>query len=156
MAEFIIQSGVPILTPAKRGRKPGSKDSRKFANRGRPTKREAVQFAADDVRAGRGIQEAANDRFPVYCGRTVSYSDEARQKRFVRFLNEIAENLRQNPRGKGFHVYRELGKLHMNYMRSPRYKENHRKYLNSRIQNEYGKIPVVKLQNELKSIESNE
>lgn len=156
MTEFVIKSRVPMPAPVKRGRKPGSKDSHKFANRGRPPKREAVQCAADDVRAGRGIQEAANDSFPVYCGRIVSYSDEARQKRFVRFLNEIAENLRQNPRGRGFHVYRELGKLHMNYMRSPRYKENRRKYLNVRIQNEYKKLSVVNLQNVLKSIESNE
>ena len=154
MTEFVIKSGVPI--PDTRGRKPGSKDSRKFANRGRPPKRGAVQSAADEVRAGRSIQEAANDSFSAYCGQTISYSDEARQKRFVRFLNEIAENLRQNPRGKGFHVYRELGKLHMKYMRSPRYKENRRKDLNVRIQDEYKKLSVVNLQNALKSIESNE
>ena len=177
MAEFIIQSGVPILTPAKRGRKPGSKDSHKFANRGRPPKREAVQCAVDLVRAdGCSIDEATHRFFDEYIEskRTTTEAERKNDGRFNEFQLKIVDKLKRN--SLDWKARKALAELHSKKVtKYPRYRASYLKkdrsqkkkrlafiaaeinsVPNVNIQNEYSKIPAVKLQNELKSVESDE
>ena len=177
MAEFIIQSGVPILTPAKRGRKPGSKDSHKFANRGRPPKREAVQCAVTLVRAGEcSIDEATHRFFDEYIESksTTTAAERKNDGRFNEFQLKIVDKLKRNP--LDWKARKALAELHSKKVtKYPRYRASYLKNervrnkkrlaffaaeINSipavNLQSEYNKIAVVKLQNDLKSVESDE
>ena len=177
MTEFAIKSGVPIPTLGKPGRKPGSKDSRKFANRGRPPKREAVQCAVDAVRAGEcSIDEATHRFFDEYIEskRASSEAERKNDGRFNEFQLKTVNELKRNP--LDWKARKALAELHSKKItKYPRYrasylknqraqKQNRLAFITSEInsvptvnlQNEYNKTAVVKLQNELKSVESDE
>ena len=159
MAEFIIKSGVPI--PDTRGRKPGSKDSRKFANRGRPPKRGAVQSAVDEVRKERcGIDEATHRFFDEYIEskRTTTEAERKNDGRFNEFQLKIVDELKRNP--LDWKARKALAELHSKKTaKYPRYKKKVRENQKNRlafIAAEINSIPAVKIENELKSVESDE
>jgi len=171
MTEFVIKSGVPI--PDTRGRKAGSKDSRKFANRGRPPKRGAVQRAVDTVRNEQcSIDEATHRFFDEYIEskRTTTEAERKNDGRFNEFQLKIVNELKRNP--LDWKAHKALAELHSKKTaKYPRYKKKVREIRKKRlaffvseinsipvvkIENELNSIPVVKLQNELKSVESDE
>ena len=173
MTEFAIKSGVPIPTLGKPGRKPGSKDSRKFANRGRPPKREAVQRAIDTVRNEQcSIYEATHRFFDEYIEskRTTTEAERKNDGRFNEFQLKIVDELKRNP--LDWTARKALAELHSKKAaKYPRYRKKVREIRKKRlaffvseinsipvvkIENELNSIPVVKLQNELKSVESDE
>ena len=171
MTEFVIKSGIPI--PDTRGRKTGSKDSRKFANRGRPPKRGAVQRAIDTVRNEQcSIYEATHRFFDEYIEskRTTTEAERKNDGRFNEFQLKIVDELKRNP--LDWTARKALAELHSKKAaKYPRYRKKVREIRKKRlaffvseinsipvvkIENELNSIPVVKLQNELKSVESDE
>lgn len=82
---------------------------------------------ADMVRTGQcSIEEAAQTLFDEYRGRR-HHSDEATKKQLVRLINAIVEDLRKNPKGNGFRIWRELGKLKTKRAKVPKYKAERKK-----------------------------
>ena len=157
---FPIDDDVP-LEPAKPGRKPGSRDSRKFANRGRPPKREAVQCAVDAVRAGECSIEAVTHRFfdsYIESKRTTTEAERKNDGRFNEFQLKIVDKLKRNP--LDWKARKALAELHSKKAaKYPRYKKKVREIQQRRLAffiSEINGTPVVKLQNELKSVESDE
>ncbi len=122
---FKIESCMSLPPSIKRGRKPGTKDSRKFDKRGRPRDRKAAQEAADAVRAKEcGIKQAAHLFFDEHIGfktRESERTDENKYaERFRDFVFMIVDELRNDP--KFFHTYRELGKLHAEKMKNSNFR----------------------------------
>ena len=159
MTEFVIKSGVPI--PDTRGRKAGSKDSRKFANRGRPPKLGAVQSAVDAVRAGECSIDCASHRFfdsYIESKRTTTEAERKNDGRFNEFQLKIVDELKRNP--LDWKARKALAELHSKKItKYPRYKKKVREIQQKRLSffiSEINSVPVVKLQNELKSVESDE
>jgi hypothetical protein len=159
MTEFAIKSGVPI--PDTRGRKPGSKDSRKFANRGRPPKRGAVQRAVDMVRNEQcSIDEATHRFFDEYIEskRTTTKDERKNDGRLNEFQLKIVEELKRNL--LDWKARKALAELHSKKAaKYPRYKKKVRENQKNRlafIAAEINSIPAVKIENELKSVESDE
>lgn len=161
MTEFAIKSGVPIPTLGKPGRKPGSKDSRKFSNRGRPPKREAVQCAVDAVCTREcGIEGATHRFFDEYIEskRATTEAERKNDGRFNEFQLKIVDELKRNP--LDWKARKALAELHSKKAaKYPRYKKKVREIQQRRLAffiSEINSTPVVKLQNELKSVESDE
>ena len=161
MTEFVIKSRVPMPAPVKRGRKPGSKDSRKFANRGRPPKRGAVQRAVDTVRNEQcSIDEATHRFFDEYIEskRKTTEAERKNDGRFNEFQLKIVDELKRNP--LDWKARKALAELHSKKTaKYPRYKKKVREIQQRRLAffiSEINSTPVVKLQNELKSVESDE
>lgn len=161
MNEFVIKIGVPMPTPCRRGRKHGSKDSRKFANRGRPQKSGAVRSAVDTVRKEQCSIEAATHRFfdsYIESKRTTTEAERKNDGRFNEFQIKIVDELKRNP--LDWKARKALAELHSNKTaKYPRYRKKVREIQQRRFAffvREIDSIPVVKLQNELKSVESDE
>lgn len=159
MTEFAIKSGVPI--PDTRGRKPGSKDSRKFANRGRPPKRGAVQRAVDMVRNEQcSIDEATHRFFDEYIEskRTTTKAERKNDGRFNEFQLKIVEELKRNL--LDWKARKALAELHSKKAaKYPRYKKKMHEIRQRRLAffiREINSIPVVRIEKELKSVESDE
>lgn len=157
---FPIDDDVP-LEPAKPGRKPGSKDSRKFANRGRPPKREAVQRAVEAVRAGGCSIEGATHRFfdsYIESKRTTTEAERRNDGRFNEFQLKIVDELRRNP--LDWKARKPLVELHdEKASKYPRYKKKvveKQKQKVASIINEISGLPIVKIEDALKSSESDE
>lgn len=126
--DFKIESGIPMPPQQERGRKEGSKDSKKFPNRGR--KKSPIPLkAAEAVRNGeyQDIKEAAQKFFDEHVG--FPTSDAERKglyaERFRDFTNLICKELIRNP-GK-FNTFRILGNLHNEKMKNYAYKRSYNK-----------------------------